>query len=223
MQRFIEIWSQYHVLYIQGTLMTLKISLFGVIFGTIIGMFLALGKLSKSTILKKLAGFYIEIIRGTPLLVQIMIVYLGLSYYLPDTVGFFKSRIFLGTLAICLNSAAYVAEIIRAGIESIDKGQVEAASSLGMNRKLTMRYIIIPQAIKNILPVLGNEFIVLIKETAIISMVGIQDLMYSATKVQGITYQPLIPFFIAALIYLTITFSLSKVLAIYERRLKTSD
>jgi polar amino acid transport system permease protein len=133
------------------------------------------------------------------------------------------SRMFLGTLAVLLNSAAYVAEIIRAGIQSIDKGQMEAARSLGMGHAMSMRHIIIPQAFKNILPALGNEFIVLIKESAIISVIAIPDLMYNADTLRGITYKPFMPLIFAGMIYFAITFSMSKLLGLLERRLAASD
>ncbi len=219
----INILKNYYPLYLSGALVTLKLSFFGVIFGTLIGILIALAKLSKSKILSFISTAYVELVRGTPLLVQIIMIYYGLSYALPDFFGFFKSRTFLGGLAICINSAAYVAEIIRAGINSVDKGQVEAAKSLGMNEKLTMRYIIIPQAVKNILPALGNEFVVLVKETAIISTIAIQDLTYNATKVQSMTFSPFAPLAIAALMYFVMTFTLSKLVGKFERRLKASD
>jgi polar amino acid transport system permease protein len=151
--------------------------------------------------------------------VQLFIVYYGFPMFLP----FNMSRIALGTVAVLLNSAAYVAEIIRAGILSIDRGQMEAARSLGMTHGMAMRFIIIPQAFKNILPALGNEFIVLIKESAIISVIGIHDIMYNADTLRGITYRPFIPLFYAAIIYFIITFTLSKLLGIFERRLRAGD
>lgn len=223
MEKLIEIWMEYYPVYLDGMWMTLKISLFGVLFGTLMGLVLALWRLSKHKILNILSSIYIEFVRGTPMIVQISMFYFGLQYALPDSAGFFKSRMFLGTCAICLNSAAYVAEIIRAGIKSVDKGQMEASRSLGMTQSMAMRYVIVPQAIKNILPALGNEFIVLVKETAVVSFIGMQDLMFSATKVKSATFQPFTPMFIAALIYLTITFVLSRLLMLYERRLSASD
>lgn len=199
--------------------MTLAISFFGVIFGTIVGVLLSLMKLSNSKIVKFISSTYIEIVRGTPLLVQIYLVYYGLPMVLPFDLG----RMTLGTIAVLLNSAAYVAEIIRAGIQSIDIGQMEAARSLGMTKSMAMRYIIIPQAFKNILPALGNEFIVLVKESAILSVIGIHDLMYNADTLRGITYRPFIPLIYAAIIYFIITFTLSKLLGLVERRLAASD
>jgi polar amino acid transport system permease protein len=176
-------------------------------------------KLSKNPLLKGFSGAYIEVIRGTPLLVQLYIVYYGL----PRLIGIDFEDLTLGIIAISLNSAAYVAEIIRAGILSIDKGQMEAARSLGMSHRIAMTNIIIPQAFKNILPALGNEFIVLIKESAIVSIIGIHDLMYNTDTIRGNTFRPFSPLVVAAAIYFTITFTLSKLLGILERRLRAGD
>lgn len=215
----LDFFMQYYRYFLRGTGVTLSVSLFGVVFGTIVGVLLSLLKLSNNKLLKGIATSYIELVRGTPLLVQIYIVYYGFPMFLP----FSLSRITLGTIAVILNSAAYVAEIIRAGIQSIDKGQMEAARSLGMTHAMAMKFIIIPQAFKNILPALGNEFIVLIKESAIISVIGIHDIMYNADTLRGITYRPFIPLVYAAIIYFIITFTLSKLLGIFERRLRLGD
>ncbi|CAK7058632.1 amino acid ABC transporter permease [Tissierella sp.] len=215
----IEFFVEYYSYFLKGTGTTLLISLFGVIFGSLVGILLALMKLSNNKLLKGIATTYIEIVRGTPLILQIFLVYHGLPKIIPLP----SSRIILGTVAVFLNSAAYVAEIIRAGIQSIDKGQMEASRSLGMPQGMAMKHIIIPQAFKNILPALGNEFIVLIKESAIISVIGVQDLMYNADTLRGITYRPFAPLIYAGIIYFIITFSLSKLLGILERRLGASD
>ncbi len=212
----IGFFTKYYSYFLSGTLTTLTISLFGVVFGTVIGVFLALMKLSKNKILKTIASIYIEVVRGTPLILQIYLVYYGF----PRVFGFLPDgRLFLGTLAVLLNSAAYVAEIIRAGIQSIDKGQMEAGRSLGMTYAMTMKLIIIPQAFKNILPALGNEFIVLVKESAIISVIAVKDLMYNADTLRGITFKPFTPLIYAGIIYFLITFSLSKLISNLERRL----
>ncbi|WP_353092620.1 amino acid ABC transporter permease [Tissierella praeacuta] len=211
----LDFFLKYYSYFFKGTATTLLISLFGVIFGTLVGVLLALMKLSNNKILKGISASYIEVVRGTPLILQIYLIYHGLPMILPLP----DSRIFLGTVAVLLNSSAYVAEIIRAGIQSIDKGQMEAARSLGMTSGMSMMYIIIPQAFKNILPALGNEFIVLVKESAIISVIGVQDLMYNADTLRGITYKPFAPLIYAGIIYFIITFSLSKLIGILERRL----
>lgn len=216
----IEFIAKYYSYFLSGTFTTLTISFFGVIFGTLIGVFLALMKLSHNKLLRWLSTAYIEIVRGTPLILQIYLVYYGF----PMVFTFLPSgRLFLGTLAVLLNSSAYVAEIIRAGIQSIDKGQMEAGRSLGMPYGMTMKNIIIPQAFKNILPALGNEFIVLVKESAIISVIAVKDLMYNADTLRGITFKPFTPLIYAGIIYFIITFSLSKLIGILERRLDSSD
>ncbi|HYE10111.1 MAG TPA: amino acid ABC transporter permease, partial [Patescibacteria group bacterium] len=194
--------QKYYGFFIEGTSITLFLSFFGVVLGVVLGVILALMKLSKNILLKSFSSAYIELVRGTPLLVQLYIIYYGL----PRLLGVDFNDNTLGIVAISLNSAAYVGEIIRAGILSIDKGQLEAARSLGMPHGMAMTNIIIPQAFKNILPALGNEFIVLIKESSIVSVVGIHDLMYNADTVRGNTYLPFEPLVIAALIYFTITF-----------------
>ncbi|QXM05439.1 amino acid ABC transporter permease [Crassaminicella indica] len=211
--------TKYYKFFISGTGVTLFLSFFGVIFGVIFGIFLALMKMSKKAVLRFPSVAYIELVRGTPLLVQLFIVYYGL----PLLTGVEFPDLMLAIIAVSLNSAAYVAEIIRAGIQSIDKGQMEAARSLGMTNAMAMRYIIIPQAFKNILPALGNEFIVLVKESAIVSVVGIYDLMYRADTVRGISFKPFAPLVIAAIIYFIITFTLSKLVGNLERRLNASD
>lgn len=216
----IEFITKYYSYFLNGTITTLTISFFGVILGTLIGIFLALMKLSHNKILKGIATTYIEVVRGTPLILQIYLVYYGFPMFLTFLPS---SRLFLGTLAVLLNSAAYVAEIVRAGIQSIDKGQMEAGRSLGMPYGMTMKSIIIPQAFKNILPALGNEFIVLVKESAIISVIAVKDLMYNADTLRGITFKPFTPLIYAGIIYFIITFSLSKLIARLERRLNNDD
>jgi polar amino acid transport system permease protein len=220
----LEFLAKYYKFYISGTGITLFLSFFGVILGTILGVILALLKLSKVKVLNieifsKIASIYIEVVRGTPLFVQLLMVYYGL----PIVLGIELPDVFAGIVAVSLNSAAYVAEIIRAGILSIDKGQMEAARSLGMSHSMAMKYIIIPQAFKNILPALGNEFVVLIKESAIVSVVGIHDLMYNTETIRGISYKPFAPLIPAAIIYFIITFSISKLLGKIERGLRVGD
>lgn len=216
---------KYHKFFISGTGITLFLSFFGVIFGVGIGVVLALLKLSKNSFVRMMSSAYIEVVRGTPLLVQLYIIYYGLPKMIEGLIGMSIDfpDLALGIIAVSLNSAAYVAEIIRAGIQSIDKGQMEAARSLGMPHNMAMRYVIIPQAFKNILPALGNEFIVLVKESAIVSVVGIYDLMYRADTVRGISFKPFAPLIVAAIIYFIITFTLSKMVSNLERRLGASD
>lgn len=210
--------------FISGTMITLLLSLFGVVFGFVIGLFICVAKISSNKITKLIATIYVEIIRGTPLIVQISIVAFGLPILgvkYPSLFGL-KPEFTAGVIALSMNSAAYIAEIMRSGIQSVDKGQMEASRSLGFNYYETMKYIIIPQAIKNILPALGNEFITLVKESAIVSIVGITDLMFVAASVKNSTYDFFGPYLLVAAIYFVITFSLSRAIAMFEKRLSTN-
>ncbi|MCC5912651.1 MAG: amino acid ABC transporter permease [Clostridiaceae bacterium] len=211
--------TRYYTMYLTGARNTILLALFSVLLGVIFGIALALMRLSKNPILKGFAASYIEFVRGTPLLVQLYIIYYGL----PQVTGMRFPDLFAGIIALTFNSAAYIAEIIRAGILSIDKGQMEAARSLGMPYNMAMKHIIIPQAFKNILPALGNEFIVVIKESAIVSIIGIYDIMRTANIVRGNTYRPFEPLIVAAIMYFIITFTLSNLMRMAERRLRTGD
>ncbi|MDE6181803.1 MAG: amino acid ABC transporter permease [Eubacteriales bacterium] len=215
-------------MYISGTLATVLISLFTVLLGTLIGILIAFMKLSKFKIFRWISSTYVEITRGTPVLVQVLIWYTSLSPVFKGLSDIYIGeleikRILPGAIALSLNSGAYVSEIIRAGILAVDKGQTEAAESLGMKKPMFMKYIIMPQAIKNILPALGNEFVVLIKESSILFAIGIQELMAKTQAVQGSTLLGIQPLLVTAVIYFIITFILSRVLAKYERRLNTDD
>lgn len=210
--------SKYYGMYLTGAKLTLIMAFFTVILGTLIGLVLSLMKLSKNKPLRIIANCYIEFLRGTPILVQLFIVYFGLPYMgirLPDMMA--------GIVTLSINSGAYVAEIIRAGINAVDNGQTEAARSLGMSKALTMKHIIIPQAFKNILPALGNEFITIIKESSIVSVIGIAELMYNADTIRGNIGTPFEPLLVAAVMYFIMTFSLSKLVAYVERRMSVSD
>ncbi|MFD3158571.1 amino acid ABC transporter permease [Haloimpatiens sp. FM7330] len=220
--------SQYYKFFLSGTKNTIIISIFTVFLGVIFGIFLALMKLSKNKILKFTASTYIEFVRGTPILVQLFIIYYGLPMLgipLPKIPGMGSeaSDILAGIITLSINSTAYVAEIIRSGIQSIDKGQMEAASSLGISNKIAMRYVIIPQAFKNILPALGNEFITIIKESSIVSIIGVPELMYNTDTIRGNTFKPFAPLIVAAFIYFILTFTLSKLLNLFERRMSNHD
>lgn len=207
--------TDYGSFFITGVKYTLILSIVSAFFGVIIGGILALMKISKNKILKSIASVYIEFIRGTPLLVQLYIIYAGLPFDL--------DKITAGIIALSINSAAYVAEIIRSGIEGIDDGQMEASRSLGMGHWMSMRYIIIPQGFKNILPVLGNEFIAIIKESSIISVIGAAELMYSTNNVRAATYKTIEPLGVTAILYFIITFTISKLVVRLERKLSVSD
>jgi len=216
--------EQRYLAYLSGLKMTLLIAAFAVLLGTVIGVVVAMVKVgskgTKSRILKILAkfcGFYTTIIRGTPIILQVIIIY-NLVFTSPNT-----SRVLVGTICFGINSGAYVSEIIRAGIESVAKGQMEAGRSLGFNYIQTMWQIILPQAIKNILPALGNEFIVMVKETAVISVIAVNDLMKMAQYVGSRTWDTIPPLVIAGMIYLIITMILNKIMGYFERRLAQGD
>ncbi|MDT2703528.1 ABC transporter substrate-binding protein/permease [Enterococcus dongliensis] len=210
--------QKYESYYLDGAKYTILLAFVGVLFGLIFGSLLALMKLSKSKIFKAIAVIYIEYVRGTPLLVQIFIVYFGTG-----VLGLDLSKLLAGCIAVSLNSAAYVAEIVRAGINAVNKGQMEAARSLGMNQKEAMRYIIFPQAIKNILPALGNEFVTIIKESSVVSVIGVSELIFQTGVVQGASFKPFLPYVLVSLIYFVLTFCISRLLGLVERRMGLND
>ena len=213
---FLEKYSGY---FLRGAEITIVLAFFAVLFGTLLGLGITLLRRSKFKPISFIATAYVEFVRGTPLLVQIYIIYIGL----PQIIGIDLPDMTTGAVALALNSSAYVSEIIRAGIDAVDKGQMEAARSLGMNQGLAMFQVVIPQAFKNILPALGNEFISVIKESSMVSVIGVAELMYNAGIVRGNTALGLEPVIVAAVIYFVITFTLTRVLGIVERRLKASD
>ena len=201
---------------------TLIIAACAALIGIVIGFLVAVvrsshDKTGNLKILNAICTVYLTIIRGTPSMVQLLIIY----YIIFGSMNI--SKLLVAILAFGINSGAYVAEIFRSGIMSIDKGQMEAGRSLGMNYTQTMRHIIIPQAIKNILPALGNEMITLLKDTSLMTVTGAKDLMKAAQSVTAVTYQPLMPYISIAIIYLVCVMALSKALAAFERRLRNSD
>ncbi|HCY7817622.1 TPA: ABC transporter permease subunit [Staphylococcus aureus] len=211
--------SKYGSFFLKGIKITILISLIGVALGSILGAFVALMKLSKIKIISWIASIYIEILRGTPMLVQVFIVFFGITAAL----GLDISALVCGTIALVINSSAYIAEIIRAGINAVDKGQMEAARSLGLNYRQTMKSVIMPQAIKNILPALGNEFVTLIKESSIVSTIGVGEIMFNSQVVQGISFDPFTPLLVAAALYFVLTFVLTRIMNMIEGRLNASD
>lgn len=210
-----------YLAYLDGLKVTLLISLMAIILGIAIGVVVAVVKVSannyKMRWLSAICNVYINIIRGTPLIVQLLIIY-NLIFTSRNT-----NEIIVGAVCFGINSGAYVSEIIRAGIESIDRGQMEAGRTLGLNYMQTMRLIIVPQAIKNILPALGNEFITLIKETSVAGYIAVTDLLVAAQYVGSRTFDILPPLIIAAICYLIIVMGLTKLLAVFERRLARGD
>ncbi len=208
-------------LYFSGLGITLEIAFFAAIVGLMIGTVVALMKLStkrngKKTIWVRIANAYIDVIRGTPSVLQLLIMWFVIMKSS-------RNGILIAVLSFGINSGAYVAEIVRAGIMAVDKGQTEAGRSLGLSRAQTMTYIVIPQAIKNVLPPIGNEFIVLLKETAIVGYVGLSDLTRVANQISSRTYEAFMPLIGAAVIYFVIIKILTVLLNLLERRLRKSD
>lgn len=213
--------DQRYMSYLQGLKVTIVISFLAIVLGIFIGVIVAVLKVAsinyKMKWLSSLCNVYINVIRGTPLMVQLLIIY-NLVFTSRNS-----NEIIIGAVCFGINSGAYVAEIIRAGIESIDKGQMEAGRSLGMNYVQTMRMIILPQAVRNILPALGNEFVVLIKETSVAGVIAVTDLTKAAQYIGSRTWDILPPLIIAAICYLIIVMGLSKLLSVFERRLAKGD
>ncbi len=202
---------------LKGLYVTLQIALCSIVIGTIFGTLLAFMKLSKNKALKFISSAYINIIRGTPLVTQLLLIYFGVFASVDI------SKIAVAIIAFSLNSGAYVAEIIRAGINAVDIGQTEAGRSLGLNSMQTMVRIILPQAVKKILPTYTSEFIVLIKETAIVGYIAIEDLTKVSDIIRSRTFEAFLPFIISALMYFAITSILAKLFGRLERRLALSD
>ena len=208
-------------LYLKGLGVTIEIAFFAAVLGLLIGTLVALMRLSvkrngKKTLWSRLAGAYIDVIRGTPSVLQLLIMWFIVMKSC-------KNGTLVAVLSFGINSGAYVAEIVRAGILAVDKGQTEAGRSLGLTKAQTMIYIVIPQAIKNVLPPIGNEFIVLLKETAIVGYVSLTDLTRAANQITSRTLEAFMPLIGAAVIYFVIIKILTILLDILERRLRRSD
>ena len=213
----VKIWGQYWEVFLyQGLKNTLLLTCISVALGTVLGTVVAMGKMSKIAPLRWLVTVYVEVLRGTPILLQLYVFY----FVLPNVFTFLKLSQFMWvSIALCVNSSAYVSEVIRSGIQAVDKGQMEAARSLGMSEGQAMMKIILPQAVRNILPALGNEFIMMLKETSLASTFFLGDLMTSYSIVKGVTYLTLEPMTIVAIIYLCMTFPLSKIVERFEKKM----
>ncbi len=215
------IYDDRYMMILEGLKNTILIALGSIVIGILLGLLIAIvrdmyEKNGKGLILNKICKIYVDVIRGTPALLQLMIIY----YVIFKSVSI--DLVLVGILAFGLNSSAYVSEIIRAGINSIDVGQMEAAKSLGFKYFQSMRYIILPQAIKNVLPALGNEFITLVKETSVAGYIGIMELTKSTDMIASRTYNYFFPLIIAALIYLGLTMLLTKLLNRFERKVSNA-
>lgn len=207
---------------LQGAKITIELTVASVFFGMILGLFLALGRMAHNKIIKSFCAAYIDFFRGTPLLAQIFLIYFGV----PQLFGFKPPdnyEYIAGTVALSLNCAAYTAEIFRSGIQSIDYGQTEAARSLGMSHAQAMRYIILPQAFKVVIPPLGNEFIAMLKDSSLVAIIAIEDLLYTGKIIVGRTFQPMPIYLTVALMYLCMTMALSILVNYTEKRLGKSD
>lgn len=224
-----EFAGTYMPMFFSGIKLTLIISIISIVLGTIVGVIVYLFKTSKLSMgqvypFRVVAFAFIETMRGTPVLLQILVAYVLFGMH-PSSSSLPSNMVALiaSIAAISLNSSVYIAEIVRAGIQSVPHGQMEAARSLGMTHFLAMREIIMPQAIKNILPAIGNEFVAVIKGSSMAYVLGIAELTFTAKVVQGATYKGLEPLLISALFYLVLTFSLGRLISWAERRMKASD
>lgn len=198
-----------------GLGLTMKLSVVTVLLGSIVGMLIGTMRMSKIKPVSWLASAYINFIRGTPMLVQIYLVYYGIPLGL--------NNFWSGVVAMTVHSSAYIAEIFRSGVQSVDKGQLEAARSVGMSKLQGMFLVVIPQAVKNILPALCSQFVVIIKNTSLVSVIGMQELMYQTDTVRSITYLAFEPLIIAAVLYFLIGYVINLIVGALERRMKTSD
>jgi len=219
MEKIIKLLTKYYPVFLEGLGGTLWISLVTVLGGLVLGLIIAFMRRSRITVLSSIAKVYIEILRGTPILLQLYFFWL----VLPDIMPFEMSDSACIIVALIINSSSYISEVIRAGIDAVDKGQWEAARSLGLSEKNMLRYVVLPQAIKNILPALCNQFIMMVKETSLASVFFIGELTTAYKSVQAATFLSVEPLIIAGVIYLVVTTTLSYLVRFIERRMKISD
>ena len=219
---------RYFQLFEEGLVCTVTLSFLTVIFGFVLALVLALMRMSNITPLRIIATAYVEVFRATPLMVQLFLVYYvllaGVSLPAFKLFGIIRfERLIPGVIALALNSAAYLSEIIRSGIQSIDGGQTEAARSLGLTPWQNMQYIVLPQAIKNILPAIANEFVTIIKESSICWTIGVQEIMSAVNSIKAATYTVGEAAIIAACVYFCLTFPTSKIIEHFERKMSRGD
>lgn len=212
----LDIIVEYMPLLLKGTLFTIAISLGSILMGSIIGLFVSFAKMSKWWLLRWPASAYINFFRGTPLLVQIFLIHFAVVP-LPFLLGR-TDPLVAAVVALSLNAAAYTAEIFRAGIQSMDKGQFEASYSLGMTHVQTMRYVVLPQAIRRMLPAFGNEFITLVKDSSLLAVIAVPELMYWSKAMSAQYYRVWEPYLTAALVYFILTYLLGKLLTYIEKK-----
>ena len=223
-----QVAFKYFELFEQGLVCTVTLSFLTVIFGFVLALILALMRLSGIAPLKFIASAYVEVFRATPLMVQLFLVYYvllaGINLPVFKLFGIIRfERMVPGVIALALNSGAYLSEIIRSGIQSIDLGQTEAARSLGMTQWQNMRHIILPQAIKNILPAIANEFVPIIKESSSCWTIGVQEIMSAVNSIKAATYTCGEALIIAACVYFCLTFPTSKIIEHFERKMSRGD
>lgn len=219
LQDIIKIWRKYDYVFIEGIKWTLILSVITIFLGTVLGTIIAFMKMSNNKVLRFIADVYNGVIRGTPILLQLYFFWLWLPKILPIRLTDRQAV----TVGLIVNGASFISEVIRSGIQAVDIGQTEAAKSLGIRKSYTMRYIVLPQAVKNILPALGNEFISMLKQTSLGSTFFIGEIMSSWRAVQTATYKPIPSLIIIGIIYLILTYLLTFLLGIFERKLKESD
>lgn len=219
MGKIVKLLAKYYPVYLSGLWGTLWISAVTVLLGLVLGMLVALMRMSRSKLLNAVSGVYIEVLRGTPILLQLYFFWIGL----PKLVPFELSDTQCIVVALAVNASAFISEIIRAGIAAVDKGQWEAARSVGLSETHVMTHVILPQAVKNILPALCNEFISTVKGTSLASVFFVGELMTSFKTVQSATFLALQSLTIVGVIYFILNFVLSRLLKILERRLMVSD
>lgn len=212
--------TKYGMNFVNGLFTTLELALISVAIGCIIGAIVAIMRLSKSKILNGVAAVYTEVIRDTPLLLQLYFFY----FLLPDILPALRlSKFTCIAVALIFNSGAYMSEVFRSGIQSVDRGQTEAARSLGLSSSQTMIRIVLPQALRNVLPAMCNEFVAITKETSLASTFYVGDLMTQYQTISGKTYMVIEPLIIIGVIYFVVTFTMSKLIAVLERKLKTDE
>ena len=210
---------------LQGAVITVEVTTCSIFFGLIMGTIAAFGKLSKKSVFKIPSTMYVDFMRGTPLFVQILIFYYGIPGLINGITGeVFRIDPIIAGIAVCsINSGAYIAEIVRAGIKSVDRGQMEAARSLGMTERLSMKEVIMPQAVRLIIPPLGNEFIALLKDSSLLAIIGVHELSKNGMLYVSKTFASFPAYISVAFVYLALTLGISRVLNYIERRLGVSD
>ena len=220
LERILNLLSKYGMNFINGLGTTLLLALISVAIGCVIGAIVAIMRLSKNKVLGSISTVYTEIIRDTPLLLQLYFFY----FLLPDILPAMRlSKFTCIAVALIINSGAYMSEIFRSGIQSVDRGQTEAARSLGLSSSQTMMRIVLPQALRNVLPAMCNEFVAITKETSLASTFYVGDLMTQYQTISGKTYLVIEPLIIIGVIYFVVTFTMSKLIAVLERKLKTDE